>query len=159
MKKFKSAFTMIELIFTIVIIGILASIAIPSLTTTRDDAKISRLSHQIQTIKTEIATSIFAKGKIPKTKEEVRRVSNTVIDLEENGDLIIDDGYTDRIKIYLIDSSTREHCKKMVLDYNDSSKIELYIESEHRGVSSICKGINRFVPDINMTILGNRIGY
>lgn len=37
----KKAFTMIELIFVIVVIGILASIAIPKLTATRDDAKIS----------------------------------------------------------------------------------------------------------------------
>jgi len=34
----KNAFTMIELIFVIVIIGILASVAIPKLTATRDDA-------------------------------------------------------------------------------------------------------------------------
>ena len=35
----KSAFTMIELIFTIVIIGILAAIAIPKLAATRSDAE------------------------------------------------------------------------------------------------------------------------
>jgi len=42
MKKSKSAFTMVELIFVIVIIGILAAVAIPRLTITRDDAKISK---------------------------------------------------------------------------------------------------------------------
>ena len=42
MKKSKNAFTMIELIFVIVIIGILATVAIPRLSATRDDAKISK---------------------------------------------------------------------------------------------------------------------
>ena len=37
----KKAFTMIELIFVIVIIGILASVAIPKLTATRDDAVVA----------------------------------------------------------------------------------------------------------------------
>ena len=35
----RSGFTMIELIFMIVIIGILASVAVPKLSATRDDAK------------------------------------------------------------------------------------------------------------------------
>jgi len=42
MIKSKKAFTMVELIFVIVIIGILASVAIPRLSATRDDAKISK---------------------------------------------------------------------------------------------------------------------
>ena len=42
MKKYKKAFTMVELIFVIVIIGILASVAIPRLVATRDDAKIAK---------------------------------------------------------------------------------------------------------------------
>jgi prepilin-type N-terminal cleavage/methylation domain-containing protein len=37
----KKAFTMIELIFVIVIIGILAGVAIPKLAATRDDAKVT----------------------------------------------------------------------------------------------------------------------
>jgi prepilin-type N-terminal cleavage/methylation domain-containing protein len=40
MRRFRQGFTMIELVFVIVVIGILSSIAIPKLSATRDDAKV-----------------------------------------------------------------------------------------------------------------------
>jgi len=48
--KSKKAFTMIELIFVIVIIGILASIALPHLSITRDDAKITKTVSNLRTL-------------------------------------------------------------------------------------------------------------
>ena len=39
----RNAFTMIELIFVIVILGVLAAIAVPKLVATRDDAEVSLL--------------------------------------------------------------------------------------------------------------------
>jgi len=46
----KKGFTMIELIFVIVILGILASVAIPKLAATRDDARAAALKTDIGTI-------------------------------------------------------------------------------------------------------------
>ena len=45
----KKGFTMIELIFVIVILGILAAVAIPRLAATRDDAEISKVVTNVAT--------------------------------------------------------------------------------------------------------------
>ena len=52
----KRAFTMIELVFVIVVIGILASIAIPRFAATRDDAEITKAKATIGAIKSSLAT-------------------------------------------------------------------------------------------------------
>ena len=46
----KKGFTMIELIFVIVILGILASVAIPRLAATREDAEISAAVANLRTL-------------------------------------------------------------------------------------------------------------
>lgn len=51
----KSAFTMIELVFVIVVLGILAAVAIPRLAVTRDDAMIAKGRSQVSAIRSGIA--------------------------------------------------------------------------------------------------------
>jgi len=55
MKKQKSAFTMIELVFAIVIIGILAAVAIPRLAATRDDAYIAKARTVVASVRNALA--------------------------------------------------------------------------------------------------------
>ena len=58
----KKGFTMIELIFVIVILGILASVAIPRLAATREDAEISAAVANIRTLVSDVSAYYVAKG-------------------------------------------------------------------------------------------------
>ena len=58
----KKGFTMIELIFVIVILGILASVAIPRLAGTREDAEISAAVANLRTILSDAASYYAVKG-------------------------------------------------------------------------------------------------
>ena len=51
----KKAFTMLELTFVIVIIGILSSIAIPKLAVTRDDAEVSKGRSAVAALRSALA--------------------------------------------------------------------------------------------------------
>jgi general secretion pathway protein G len=53
---------MIELIFVIVILGILAAVAIPKLAATRDDAKVSKVQSDAATFIGDLGTSYTSKG-------------------------------------------------------------------------------------------------
>ncbi len=52
----RNAFTMLELVFVIVVIGILASIAVPKLAATRDDAQIAKGRSDVSAIRSAIVS-------------------------------------------------------------------------------------------------------
>ena len=56
MKNYKYAFTMLELVFVIVVIGILSAIAIPKFSETRTDAQITKGRADISSIRSAIIT-------------------------------------------------------------------------------------------------------
>ncbi len=81
----KKGFTMIELIFVIVILGILASVAIPRLAATREDAEISGGVANIRTLLSDASAYYTAKGNFNGAKwKDITNVPLT----KENGDAI-----------------------------------------------------------------------
>lgn len=54
--KFSHAFTMLEMVFVIVVLGILASIAVPRLAATRTDADISKGRADVASVRSAIIT-------------------------------------------------------------------------------------------------------
>ena len=142
----KKGFTMIELIFVIVILGILASVAIPRLAATREDAEISAAVANLRTLVSDATAYYTVKGTFGSAKwNEITNVplqnatSNTTANATADANLKVGDA-NDCIKVKLVgkNNGTPAHIKftkkssptgtcKQVLE---SAPVTAYIDSK-----------------------------
>ena len=83
----KKGFTMIELIFVIVILGILASVAIPRLAGTRTDAEIATTVANLRTLLSDLNSYYVVKGEFPQGSNGVKwsEITNVYLEQAVNG--------------------------------------------------------------------------
>lgn len=86
----KKAFTMIEPIFVIVIIGILAVVVISKISATRDDAKLTKVMSEITVAIQDINTYYISEGKLAidtkNNRVDFRAMTNAGV-IDSSGDL------------------------------------------------------------------------
>ena len=96
-------FTLIELIFAIVVIGIIASVAVPKLLGINNQAKTSTISSDIKTITSSIQNYYLVHKNINKITDSVN-VNSSIWQIADK-ELIYKDGDNDCVKITVNDST------------------------------------------------------
>ena len=86
----RKAFTMIEIIFVIVIIGVLASIAIPKLSTSKDNARGSMCTHEIGQLIHEVSGMFHRKGYTNFSTLMISEMTNIKMSVGANGTGILE---------------------------------------------------------------------
>ncbi len=136
----RSGFTMIELVFVIVILGILASVAIPKLAATRDDAQIAKATSEVASLVQDIGSAYTVKGNLD---NNTSKMTNVKLYTDSAGTTLAEAfNYTTTPinTAYYIDKKRSKKCLDVVL--NDTNGTVTLSKNATEADSSIfCKGL------------------
>jgi len=147
MKQTKKAFTMIELIFVVVIISIIAAISIPRLTATKDDAIGVSVKNDISNTATSVLVAYNSLDKLNDISQAVllddgrwKKDSNT------NG--------SENLAYVFKTKENNKECVRMQIDDSNSSKaLQVLVVANAQGIrgngSKVCSKIRKIYSKTN----------
>jgi type II secretory pathway pseudopilin PulG len=128
---------MIELIFVIVIIGILAAVAIPKLAATRDDAKVSNIIANTRTAYGDMSSFYTSQGSTEWQASTIDDVTN--VPLETACGTVIVPGTTQTSETTFVLCEGTTACVTMVTEDEGNLTITAYTGTE--AISPVCYGV------------------
>ena len=138
----RTGFTMIELIFVIVILGILAAVAIPKLSATRTDAKVSTYASDVATALSDMGSYYTAHGEFGLVKD----MTNVKFYQRNSANSAVDTNLSASSSYIYLNDSTDKSC----LSFKGGLDGSITIKSESN-TSSECKGLNLAVANLTKT--------
>lgn len=147
MHKMRYGFTMIELIFVIVIIGILAAVAIPKFAATRDDAQISQIIASAKIALSDMSSFYTAKGNIYwENTATVNEVTNVKLTTSCSGEQST--AAVVGTSLVLCDGKSADAATCLTMEVNETT---VKVAAANLGGSIVCDGIIADPAIIGMT--------
>ena len=119
----RKGFTMIELIFVIVILGVLASVAIPRLAATRDDAEVAKAATNLTTAVSDITAYYTAKGSFKDSQSQAitdfTKITNA---LTKDGKLMVK-GKTECVNVGTLPIAVTSDKVKITLNFTTQDAV------------------------------------
>jgi len=140
----KRAFTMIELIFVIVIIGILAAVAIPKMAATRMDAKVATTANIVTSAANEIASYAVSQGVISNNIPAMSKIAQGLI-AKQGASFDSSNGIL-KIKMHTVSD-----CIKLAITH-DNNDMNLTMSYGNAGSDEACTALQQVVDAANYPI-------
>jgi prepilin-type N-terminal cleavage/methylation domain-containing protein len=135
----RAGFTMIELIFVIGILGILAAVAIPKLAATRTDASVAKISQDASTLVGELGSYYTAQGTFKgKSTADITNIQLQAADadLQNNDTMVVPD-------------ENNNTC--LTITFNNVDDGNITVSAPANPVGSVCKGVKTSTTNLQKT--------